>query len=197
MVSKIFSSTDHFLQFFLLADTTECMEANFTYRPLVNCLPAWFRFAQCLRRYRDSREAFPHLVNAGKYSSTFLMVIFATLRAYHAPEYESTWDNPYTTCWILSGLFASTYAYIWDIKMDWGLFDSNSGDNKFLREEVVYSSTVCILRLKIQTLRLRDGKLYCSLVSIGLLLLCHRRRFVPAFHLDDWIYFNRIQGDNG
>lgn len=124
------------------------METNFTYRPLVNCLPAWFRFAQCLRRYRDSREAFPHLVNAGKYSSTFLMVMFATLRAYHASEYQSTWDNPYTTCWILSGIFSSTYAYLWDIKMDWGLFDSNSGENKFLREEVVYSSTVCIFRLR-------------------------------------------------
>lgn len=125
------------------------METNFTYRPLVNCLPAWFRFAQCLRRYRDSREAFPHLVNAGKYSTTFLMVIFATLRAYHASEYESTWENPYTVCWILSSLFASTYAYIWDIKMDWGLFDSNSGENKFLREEVVYSSTVCIHQFKL------------------------------------------------
>lgn len=120
------------------------METNFTYRPIVNCLPAWFRFAQCLRRYRDTREAFPHLVNAGKYSTTFLVVIFATLRSYHASEYESTWDNPYTTLWILSGILASTYAYIWDIKMDWGLFDNNSGENKFLREEVVYSSTVRI-----------------------------------------------------
>lgn len=121
------------------------MESNFTYRPIVNCLPAWFRFAQCLRRYRDSKEAFPHLVNAGKYSTTFLMVIFATLRAYYASDYESTFDNPYTICWILSGVLASTYAYIWDIKMDWGLFDSNAGDNKFLREEVVYSSTVSFL----------------------------------------------------
>ncbi|XP_031627974.1 xenotropic and polytropic retrovirus receptor 1 [Contarinia nasturtii] len=121
-------------------NTSECFETNFTYRPIVNCLPAWFRFAQCLRRYRDSREAFPHLVNAGKYSATFLVVIFSTLRAIHAAEYKSTFDNPYTICWILSNLLASTYAYIWDIKMDWGLFDSNAGDNKFLREEVVYSS---------------------------------------------------------
>jgi len=26
--------------------------------------------------------------------------------------------------------------------MDWGLFDSKAGDNRFLREEIVYSSTV-------------------------------------------------------
>lgn len=125
-----------------LSNTLQCMETNFTYRPIVNCLPAWFRFAQCLRRYRDSREAFPHLVNAGKYSTTFLVVIFATLRSYYASSYASTFDNPYTICWLLSNILASTYAYIWDIKMDWGLFDSNAGENKFLREEIVYSSTV-------------------------------------------------------
>jgi hypothetical protein len=26
--------------------------------------------------------------------------------------------------------------------MDWGLFDKSAGENKFLREETVYSSTV-------------------------------------------------------
>lgn len=118
------------------------MESNFTIRPIVNCLPAWFRFAQCLRRYRDSKEAFPHLVNAGKYATTFLVVIFATLRAYHQSSYATTFDNPYTTLWLLSQALSSTYAYTWDIKMDWGLFDRNAGENKFLREEVVYSSTV-------------------------------------------------------
>lgn len=32
-------------------------------------LPAYFRFAQCLRRYRDSKEANPHLPNAGELSN--------------------------------------------------------------------------------------------------------------------------------
>lgn len=66
------------------SDTSQCMEKNYIIRPIVNCLPAWFRFAQCIRRYRDSREAFPHLVNAGKYSTTFLVVIFATLKSVYA-----------------------------------------------------------------------------------------------------------------
>lgn len=29
--------------------------------------------------------------------------------------------------------------------MDWGLFDKNANENKFLREEIVYSSTVSLL----------------------------------------------------
>lgn len=108
------------------------------------CLPAWIRFAQCLRRYRDSKEAFPHLVNAGKYASTFLVVIFGTLRSYYQMtyKYEATFDNPFVWAWLASSIFASCYAYTWDIKMDWGLFDKNAGENTFLREEIVYSSTV-------------------------------------------------------
>lgn len=47
-------------------------------------LPAWFRFAQCCRRYRDTREANPHLANAVKYSTSFFVVGFATLSACHA-----------------------------------------------------------------------------------------------------------------
>ena len=69
-------------------DASICMEKDFIIRPIFNCLPAWFRFAQCLRRYRDTREAFPHLVNAGKYSTTFMVVIFATLKSYNSRKYR-------------------------------------------------------------------------------------------------------------
>jgi xenotropic and polytropic retrovirus receptor 1 len=33
---------------------SEISRSDLIIRPIVNCLPAWFRFAQCLRRYRDS-----------------------------------------------------------------------------------------------------------------------------------------------
>ena len=56
-----------------------CGHVSYGVRPIVACLPAWFRFAQCLRRYRDTRKVFPHIVNAGKYSTTFFVVIFSTL----------------------------------------------------------------------------------------------------------------------
>lgn len=70
-------------------DTTQCMSGSLIVRPIVNCLPAWFRFAQCIRRYRDSKEAFPHLANAGKYSTTFLVVISNTLCAYNAGKLQT------------------------------------------------------------------------------------------------------------
>ncbi|XP_063703623.1 solute carrier family 53 member 1 [Culicoides brevitarsis] len=138
-------------------DTSACLKTDFFVRPLVACLPAWIRFAQCLRRYRDSKEAFPHLVNAGKYASTFLVVIFSTLKNYYQLQknYESTFDNPFTWAWLASSVFSSCYAYTWDIKMDWGLFDKNAGENTFLREEIVYSSTFFYYFAIIEDLLLR------------------------------------------
>lgn len=34
--------------------------------------------------------------------------------------------------------------------MDWGLLDSNAGENRFLREEVVYSTAVSKIMYKVQ-----------------------------------------------
>ncbi|XP_014233609.1 xenotropic and polytropic retrovirus receptor 1 homolog isoform X1 [Trichogramma pretiosum] len=131
------------------SDTSQCTSGSHFIRPLVNCLPAWFRFAQCMRRYKDTREAFPHLCNAGKYATTFLVVITLTLRTYHEGEepmiftdkYEGTWESPWLWLWLASCMINSIYTYAWDIKMDWGFLDANAGENKFLREEVVYSET--------------------------------------------------------
>lgn len=124
-------------------DYNKCVDKTWFIRPIVACLPAYLRFAQCLRRYRDTKEKFPHLANAGKYTTTFFVVIFSTL--YHS--YEANRDNgsghhPFYYTWIVFSIISSVYAYIWDIKMDWGLFDSNAGDNRFLREEIVYTNVV-------------------------------------------------------
>ncbi|XP_034118644.1 xenotropic and polytropic retrovirus receptor 1 homolog isoform X1 [Drosophila albomicans] len=49
--------------------------------PISRCLPAWFRFAQCLRRFSDSgSKSLSYLLNAGKYSTTFFVVFFSTMR---------------------------------------------------------------------------------------------------------------------
>lgn len=56
-----------------------CSKETNLARTLVAMLPAWFRFAQCLRRYRDTREKFPHLANALKYATSFFVVIFSAM----------------------------------------------------------------------------------------------------------------------
>ncbi|XP_071373078.1 xenotropic and polytropic retrovirus receptor 1a isoform X2 [Centroberyx affinis] len=39
---------------------------------------------------------------------------------------------------IVFSAISSLYTLIWDLRMDWGLFDRGAGENTFLREEIVY-----------------------------------------------------------
>lgn len=114
-----------------------CHKYSYGVRAIVQCIPAWLRFIQCLRRYRDTRRAFPHLVNAGKYSTTFFTVTFAALYSTHEEQNHSD-TVVFFYLWVFFCIISSCYTLIWDLKMDWGLFDKNAGENTFLREEIVY-----------------------------------------------------------
>ncbi|KAL4634873.1 xenotropic and polytropic retrovirus receptor 1 [Arapaima gigas] len=114
-----------------------CHSYSYGVRAIIQCLPAWFRFVQCLRRYRDTKRAFPHLVNAGKYSTTFFVVAFMALYSTHKDQKHSDAEIFFYLL-IVSSVVNSLYTLIWDLKMDWGLFDRNAGENTFLREEIVY-----------------------------------------------------------
>lgn len=114
-----------------------CNNYSYGLRAVIQCLPAWLRFTQCLRRYRDTKRAFPHLVNAGKYSTTFFVVTFAALYSTHK-EHNHSDAQVFFYLWIVFSIISSFYTLIWDLKMDWGLFDRNAGENTFLREEIVY-----------------------------------------------------------
>ncbi|XP_030919167.1 xenotropic and polytropic retrovirus receptor 1 [Geospiza fortis] len=122
----------------LLADTDNqiCNSYSYGVRAVVQCIPAWLRFIQCLRRYRDNKRAF-HLVNAGKYSTTFFVVTFAALYSTHEAKNHSD-TQVFFYLWIIFCFISSCYTLIWDLKMDWGLFDKNAGENTFLREGIVY-----------------------------------------------------------
>ena len=74
-----------------MADYNKCVDKTWFIRPIVACIPAYMRFAQCLRRYRDTKETFPHLVNAMKYTTTFFVVIFSTLYIAFPGKYLKYW----------------------------------------------------------------------------------------------------------
>ena len=136
-------------------------------------LPSWFRFAQCLRRYRDTKQKFPHLVNAGKYSTTLFVAITNALRRSKMFDYHSNkLENPFLYLWILTSLISSTYKLIWDIKMDWGFFHPNAGENKYLREQIVY-----------------PNKYYYYIAIIGNSIL----RFIWMINI--FIHFNSLFGE--
>ena len=75
-------------------------------------LPSWFRFAQCLRRYRDTKQKFPHLVNAGKYASSFLIIGTNSLRRAAAAHFlTDPTSNPFLYVWISASFIGATYKF--------------------------------------------------------------------------------------
>jgi hypothetical protein len=118
-----------------------CSTNIYGIRPFISMMPALLRFLQCLRRYRDTKLMFPHLVNAGKYSTTIFVVIFSTLNTWY--QKHITFQSPFFYCWILAYIVSFCYTYTWDIKMDWGLLDRNAKENKGLRDELVYGRKWC------------------------------------------------------
>ncbi|XP_067950086.1 solute carrier family 53 member 1-like isoform X2 [Watersipora subatra] len=135
-----------------------CHTNDFGIRPLVTLLPAWWRFAQCWRRYRDTRHAFPHVVNAFKYSTSFLVVTFSCLNTWYKDSQVQTYwtpSNVFFWLWLLSAIVSSCYTFAWDIKMDWGLLDRNAGENRLLREETVYRYRAYYYLAMLQDLLLR------------------------------------------
>ncbi|XP_039314510.1 xenotropic and polytropic retrovirus receptor 1 isoform X2 [Solenopsis invicta] len=149
-------------------DTDTCIMRELSMRPFVVCLPAWFRFAQCLRRYRDTKETFPHLLNAVKYATSFFVVIFSYLHLINKKHYALSTENPYFYLWLTVSVVSSCFTYTWDVKLDWGLFDSSAGENRFLREEIVYSSPYYYYFAMVEDFILRFGWAFSlSLTEMG------------------------------
>ncbi|KAI9780506.1 MAG: Xenotropic and polytropic retrovirus receptor 1 [Candelina submexicana] len=79
-------------------DPAQCNSSHSRLLGFFSTLPGIWRALQCIRRYYDTRNAFPHLVNCGKYSFTILY--YMTLSLYRMDK------NAH--------LFG-----IWDLAMDW------------------------------------------------------------------------------
>ncbi|XP_011697039.1 PREDICTED: xenotropic and polytropic retrovirus receptor 1-like isoform X2 [Wasmannia auropunctata] len=176
-----------------VTDTETCIMRESSMRPFVVCLPAWFRFAQCLRRYRDTKETFPHLLNAVKYATSFFVVIFAYLHLINKKYYALSTENPYFYLWLTVSVVSSCFTYTWDVKLDWGLFDSSAGENKFLREEIVYSSPYYYYFAMVEDFILRFGWAFSlSLTEMGYIhadLMVSIVAPLEVFRRFTWNYF--------
>ncbi|KAJ1146113.1 hypothetical protein NDU88_012395 [Pleurodeles waltl] len=107
---------------------------------LIQCIPPWLRFAQCLRRYHDSGSRFPHLANAAKYATVFIMVALAILCS--GDKDASGGASVCFYLWVGAACASTVVTTTWDLRMDWGLLDRSCHENRFLREETVYPKKV-------------------------------------------------------
>lgn len=65
-------------------------------------LPGIWRGLQCLRRYYDTRNAFPHLVNCGKY--TFTILFYMSLSLYRIDKDHSL-KALFITCATINSIY--------------------------------------------------------------------------------------------
>lgn len=101
----------------------------------LNTLPGIWRFLQCWRRFGDTGDWWPHLANALKYSCLILYYMFLSLARIN---HEST---TYHVCFILFAAINAIYSSIWDICMDFSLFQFDS-KNFLLRDELAFPSKI-------------------------------------------------------
>ncbi|KAL7790893.1 EXS domain-containing protein [Trichoderma ceciliae] len=82
-------------------------------------LPSIWRFLQCIRRYRDTRNFFPHLVNCGKYTASILSYLCLSLYRIHQTRSNLALFVTFST---INGVYTS----IWDLFMDFSLLQPQS-----------------------------------------------------------------------
>lgn len=83
--------------------------------PLVTLLPLWFRFNQCLRRYIDTGNRFPHLANAFKYALSQTVTLFG---AFHPLYMQNKRESQvFQIFWTLAFVASSLYSFWWDLYM--------------------------------------------------------------------------------
>lgn len=111
---------------------SQCNSTHSRLLGFFSTLPAIWRALQCLRRYYDTRNAFPHLVNCGKY--TFTILCYMSLSLYRIDQ-----TMHLKALFIAFATVNSIYCSIWDVAMDWSLGNPYA-EHPFLREVLGYKN---------------------------------------------------------
>ena len=114
-----------------LCQTSLNLEGLWSLRCLVSIYTFLFTHLHIdYREFHDTKDK-THLINAGKYSTKLVVASISVLCSLY-PKH-----SPLFYCFI-GGLFVNAaYFFVWDLTMDWGLFNSH----KFPRESRLYSKS--------------------------------------------------------
>ncbi|POR36788.1 Protein SYG1, partial [Tolypocladium paradoxum] len=96
-----------------------CNSSNSRLLGFLITLPAIWRFFQCLRRFKDTGNIFPHLVNGGKYTMTIVSYMVLSL-------YRINGTRTNLALYITFSFINSVYVSIWDLFMDFSLLQPQS-----------------------------------------------------------------------
>ncbi|KAL3452174.1 EXS-domain-containing protein [Aspergillus insuetus] len=95
-------------------EPAQCNSSHSRLLGFFTTLPSIWRAFQCIRRYVDTKNVFPHLLNFGKYM--FGVLYYATLSMYRIDK-VTRFQAPFITFALLNAVYCS----VWDLAMDWSL----------------------------------------------------------------------------
>jgi len=111
------------------ASANTCTSSRSRLMGFFSSLPSVWRLLQCIRRYMDTGDWFPHLANMLKYAVS--TVYYMTLSIYRIDNRERN-----RVVFIVFAIINSIYTSIWDIVMDWSLLQT--GSKHFLLRDYLF-----------------------------------------------------------
>lgn len=98
---------------------------------MVGAIAYFFRIVQCMRQGYDKGSYFCELefLNTIKYAFSLITLTLSFL--------WKAGDDTIFNVWIVFACLSTLYSYIWDLKVDWALFEKNS-PHRFLRKNLCY-----------------------------------------------------------
>lgn len=100
-------------------DPVQCNSNHSRLLGFFSTLPSIWRALQCIRRYADTKNIFPHLVNCGKYGATIMSYMTLSL-------YRINGSTTNLALFITFSIINSIYTSVWDLLMDFSLLQPDA-----------------------------------------------------------------------
>ena len=107
---------------------------------IIAILPNLFRCLQVGRQMIDNNKIFPYIFNIGKYTFNIIVATFSFLSQFHIIFYYF---------WLANAFISGCYSSFWDLKMDWGYFESNSYNWPLRNKTKFKKKLLCILSIPV------------------------------------------------
>lgn len=107
----------------LLSTPPHCPHETFWFC-VITMLPLYWRAAQCVVKYRATRNAYPHLFNLSKYLVSLLVVL-----ALYIPMFFANAGS--YVVWLALSVLATGYCAYWDLVVDFGLLRVHTQQRAF------------------------------------------------------------------
>ena len=116
-----------------------CSNSRIVYL-IIAIFPNLFRCLQVGRQIIDNQKVFPYIFNIGKYTFNIIVATFSFLSQFHIMFYYF---------WLANAFISGCYSSFWDIKMDWGYFESGSYNWPLRNKTKFKKKFLCILSIPV------------------------------------------------